>query len=255
VYRFSLDRNAITTLPIIGDPRGQWHHVLGIDLGYSPDPSAFVIAAYHDHDSTLYFTESWKQWRLDITDVAQRVQVYQAKYDLDTLIIDGANKQAVAEMQRRHGLPLVAASKTAKADFIELMNAEFILGRIKVITSACNGGIQNSGKKTQEQESLALHDEYGGLVWDERALVKGKREEHPRCPNHLADAALYAWRYCFQYLSKAPLPLPVQGDAEWYREEEERLWEAELDVVRARIAPSVPLESSENWDPLLDWKH
>src|SRR6267378_4269873 len=95
---------------------------------------------------------------------------------------DGANKQAVEEMRRRHELPLRAADKTGKSDFIEIMNGEFIQARLKLNPIRCS----------------QLADEYAGLIWDERSV---KREEHPNCANDLADAALYAWRLCYSYLS------------------------------------------------------
>src|SRR5205085_11845215 len=63
-----------------------------------------------------------------------------------------ANKQAVEEMRRRHDLPLRAADKTGKSDFIEIMNGEFIQGRIKLRGASCS----------------QLAEEYAGLIWDER---------------------------------------------------------------------------------------
>ena len=91
---------------------------------------------------------------------------------------DGANKQAVEEMRRRHELPLRAADKTGKSDFIEIMNGEFIQAQIKLNPIRCS----------------QLTDEYAGLIGDERTA---KREERPNCANDLADAALYAWRLCY----------------------------------------------------------
>jgi hypothetical protein len=81
---------------------------------------------------------------------------------------------------------LVAADKAGKAEFIEIMNSEIIQGRIKVIDTI---------------ETEPLREEWGSLIWDERAK---KREEHPACENHLSDSCLYAWRDCYQYLSEVP---------------------------------------------------
>ena len=122
VYRFNSDRNTFVELPTFH--AGEWHYVLGVDLGYN-DPTAFALCAYHDYDKTLYVLEAEKHPRLDVTSVAERIRGYQARYELDSIIIDGANKQAVEEMRRRHELPLRAADKTGKSDFIEIMNGEF----------------------------------------------------------------------------------------------------------------------------------
>jgi hypothetical protein len=43
------------------------------------------------------------------------------------------------------------------------------------------------------------------LIWDDRSA---RREEHPNCLNHLTDATLYAWRYCYAYLSEIQPPKP-----------------------------------------------
>jgi hypothetical protein len=87
-------------------------------------------------------------------------------------------------MRQRYQLPLEAAEKHGKAEFIEIMNSDFIQGKIKLVG----------------EESAPLAEEYGGLIWDDDELPK--RVEHSACQNHLTDAALYAWRYCYQYLFK-----------------------------------------------------
>lgn len=154
--------------------------------------------------------EAAKEVHLDITDVANRIRAYQARYDIDTIIVDNSNKQAVQELQRRHGIPLRAADKTGKSDFIEIMNGEFIQERIKLNPETCS----------------QLAGEYAGLIWDERSA---KREEHASCPNHLTDATLYAWRFCYAYLSEALVEPPKPYTKEWYEEEEKEMEEAEVE--------------------------
>lgn len=186
VYKFNSDRNVYQHLPHYS--LGEWSYALGVDLGYDDD-SAFVVVAFHEHDKNLYIVESSKRKKMDITDVANHIKQYQVRYSFFKIIIDGANKQAVEEIVNRHQIPLAAADKTGKSDFIEIMNAEFIQGKIK---------INHFGNE-------ALLTEYPSLIWDEQKLERtGKREEHPNCDNHAADAALYIWRYCFQYLSEKP---------------------------------------------------
>jgi hypothetical protein len=231
VYRYLEGRNDFSTLPAFKGERGRWHYALGIDLGYEDD-SAFVVAAYHDFDRTLYFLESEAEKRLDITDVANKAKGYALRYDLDAMVIDGANKQAVEEMRRRHDLPLIAADKTGKADFIELMNAEFIKGQIKLDPAKCEG----------------MTDEYSGLIWDERS---SKKEEHPACPNHRADAALYSWRHCYQYLSTAQdTDPPEAGSPEWMAAEVARMRQEDEDEFRRQKEEEemVGVGSSSDWE-------
>ena len=86
VYRFNSDRNTFAELPTFH--AGQWHYMLGVDLGYN-DPTAFALCAYHDYDKTLYVLEAEKHPRLDVTSVAERIRGFQARYELDSIVIDG----------------------------------------------------------------------------------------------------------------------------------------------------------------------
>lgn len=228
VYRYQPGRNDFDgKLP--EHQRGSWHYVLGVDLGYV-DPTAFTLCAYHDFDRTLFVLEAEKHAGLDVTDVAQRIRVYQARCELDSIVIDGANKQAVQEIQRRHSVPLRPADKTGKSDFIEIMNGEFIQGRIKLDPRTCS----------------ALVDEYVGLIWDERSA---KREEHPNCPNDQADSCLYAWRYCYAYLGEILPPAPKPGTPEW----EERLMKEMEEAAQERyIADKARRLEDEEWGYLLE---
>lgn len=192
---------------------GEWHYALGIDLGWR-DPTAFSVCAYHDHDPAMYVLEVFARSEMDLTDVASRVRWYETRYPLEVRIVDGANKQAVQEMVRRHDLALIAADKTGKESFIDLMNAEFGCGNIK-LSRACG----------------PLAEEYGSLIWDDRdkddPIRRTRRQEHPACANHLADATLYAWRRCYQYLSTAaPAEAPRPGTASAYDAEAADYWQS-----------------------------
>lgn len=178
VYKYEQGRNYVQELP-----DDTYSHVLGVDLGFD-DASAFVVAAYSNSSPNLYFTKPYKQSGMIITDVVTRIRDYMHKFPISKIIVDGAAKQAVEEMRQRYQLPLEAAEKHGKAEFIEIMNSDFIQGKIKLVG----------------EESAPLAEEYGGLIWDDDELPK--RVEHSACQNHLTDAALYAWRYCYQYLFK-----------------------------------------------------
>lgn len=225
VYRYLAGRNDFNgALPA---RVGEYRYVLGIDLGYE-NATAWTVGAYHEHDKDLYVLESFKESRLDISAVALRTTALCRKYDFDRIQIDNANKQAVEEMRKRHGIPLHAADKTGKSDFIELMNAEFIMGRIKI-----------------GPDAHPLKDEYVGLVWDEKT---DKRQEHPSCDNHCADSALYMWRYCYSYLSEVVVPKPAEGTPAWVQEQVEQMKQDE--IQRLESNKSQELEDS-GWDSLI----
>jgi hypothetical protein len=200
VYKFGEERNTIERLP-----DAEYQYVLGVDLGYSPDPSAFVLCCYSRHDPTLYIVETYKQNEMIISDVAERIAHTLKRHPLCQVVIDAANKQAVEEMRQRYRLPIQAADKQGKSGFIELMNSDFHAGRIKTLQSQC----------------APLIDEWMTLPWD---FDTSPRREHPSYGNHLTDAALYAWRYCYNYawtqFEKKTEPTSEQAvDSFWEREE------------------------------------
>lgn len=211
VYRYRQGRN--DGVPPALPARG-WHYVLGVDLGYT-DASSFTLMAYHDHSRTFYVLESNKESGLDITAVAGRIRAYSSKYNLERIVIDNANKQAVEEMKQRHDLPLHPADKTGKSDFIELLNADLITGQL-MISPGCD----------------QLTEELKGLIWDPKS---SRREEHPACPNHCCDSMLYAWRYCYAHLSVIPIPKPKQGSQEQIDQEIADMERAaEMEYIRNR---------------------
>lgn len=219
VYKFSKERNLAKDMPLWDSP---YHYVLGVDLGFHPDPTAFVIGAYHPASPKLYLVHAEKQERMDITDVAQRIKVLEKMYPFDVKIVDNAAAQAVAELNNRHKCNLIAAEKHAKVDFINLMNTDFMQGHI-----LCLPG-------TEE-----LQEEFNCLVWiTDNGKVKEPKKEHPTLPNHLCDASLYLWRHCHQYLFHPPAP-PVRWDAQ------ER-WEPEH---MKKLADQIQKEQNPNhWD-------
>lgn len=179
VYRFSEARNSTAQLP------DGLNYVLGVDLGFD-DPSAFSVVGYSRSSPNLYIVETYKKSGMIISDVAERIKYYQQRYNPYKIVIDNAAKQSVEELRRRFSLPLTPAEKAGKSEFIEIMNSEMIQGRIKALP-----------------ENELLFEEYANLIWDEKST---RREEHPACDNHLTDATLYAWRYCFQYLFQPAAP-------------------------------------------------
>lgn len=235
VYKYKPGRNDFSVLPPDLPPIG-WHFVLGVDLGYNDD-SAFVLGAYHTASTVLYLLEAYKEKNMDITMVANRIKAYQAARAVETVVIDGANKQAVAEMANRHRLSLIPTEKVGKSDFIEIMNAEYIAGpRVLLDPNKC----------------APLVEEYSGLVWADKDT---KREEHPACPNHAADAALYLWRYTYAYASRPITAPPKEGTKEWAEAQAAAMLEkARSKIEQAKVAQAEQFGPTEDYrDPGEAW--
>lgn len=206
-YKYDEARNSVPALP--SDNR--YSFAVGLDLGFNDD-TAIVVSAYSEFDPNMYFVEVFKQKGMDISAVAAVLDRFRARYNPFRWVVDGASKQAVEELKNRFGFPLVPADKHGKYDMIQIMNNDFILGRIKLVLPGC------------EQ----LVEEYENLVWDERSKADPKKQtvENSACPNHAADGGLYSWRMCYHYAARAQAHKPKPGTdeamEEWWDKEARR---------------------------------
>ena len=145
-------------------------------------------------------------------------------YNIGAFIVDGANKQAVEEMVRHHQLPLQAAEKSDKVSFIRIMNSDFVSGKIKVNGVECSG----------------LIEEYDKTIWNKRFLEKGIYKEDSSFHPDIADAALYAYRFCFHYAST---PAAKRLTTEQQVEQQKREWNEE--ILRKQMERQFSIEGSE----------
>ncbi len=232
VYKFREDLNTVGALP---KPREQYTYILGVDLGFT-DPSALVVAAYHENDPTLYLVYARKEKGLIISDVAVLIQGlwYQPSmglrgpYPFAAMIADASALQGVEEMRQRHGIPLEAAEKPGKRGVIEVLNSDLQTGRIKLLPQA-----------------MAIAEEWTALVWDEKKLGSLPRrwEEDPRFENHLADATLYAWRKARNYdalPAAAPPPKPFTPEWEEARFQREAQKQARIREEGGMLVDEMP---------------
>jgi len=196
--------------------------VLGVDLGYEDD-TAFVVGAWSHYDPILHIIhcESYPGMLLD--DVEKKIKQLQARYDIGIITVDGAGKQFVETLQQRFKTALHRAEKIHKKDFVELMNADFQMGRIDVLENMCQ----------------PLIKEWDKLIWDEAARDKtGEWKEIRTAPNHAADAALYMWRWCYNF-AHIPKTRP--------QTEEERYEQQRHDAIVARESDTVLFNSQDDW--------
>lgn len=198
------DLNHIEKLP----ESDNWIYGLGVDLGFN-DATSFVIGAVSSDYEHYYTVEAFKASGMDFTDTANIIKKYNSIYGFTFAVVDGANKQGVAEMQRRHdlGLTLESADKTDKATFLRLMADDYKQGRVKHVSTA----------------TTQLDEEQGQLMW-----IKGTDKEDPRCQNHLNDGQLYIWRKMRPYFE------PKENKCKTPDEEMENQFKKELEeAIRA----------------------
>ena len=202
VYKYDPKKNNIAHLP-----NRHYNYILAVDLGYN-DATAYSVIAYSFEDKHCYIARSFKETHQIITKVGQRIKSLDSRYHFTRMVVDNASQQAVEELKQRWALPLIPAEKTQKIDFIELMNADFQMGLIKIVTSDCKEYV----------------DELKKLI---KADDDSKDFEHPDYDNHCCDASLYGWRHAYNYLFKEKVlepPKTAQQEVdEWEQKEVESL--------------------------------
>ena len=200
VYAFSRERNIAQNIPVKMD------YILGIDLGYD-DETAFVVVGYRQDDPKLYVVETYAKSEMIITDIIKVIGELQSRYKSFVRIVadtGGLGKQIAAELRKRYGVPVFPAEKTQKAEFIQLCNDDFRMGKIQVLPSEIN-----------------FIEEITALQWDEEK--GGRFIEDPRFANHRCDAFLYAWRESTHYLNVTPSDKPAPNSDAWFKANEDRM--------------------------------
>src|SRR5262249_2455291 len=113
----------------------------------------------------------------------------------------GLATMVITTLGDEHQVYVEPAEKREKNDHIEVMNNDFDRGLIHV------------------RAGSELSEELLGNRWLEKTVGTDKRKEDPATPNDVADAALYAFRWCRHRGAKAEVQGPKYGSTEWLREQ------------------------------------
>jgi len=208
VYRFNPNINVINELPK-QISINNYAYIAGVDIGWNDD-CAFVVGCYIKNDPNFYIIDCFKKPQMLPDAIASQLQHYTKEYGEYIYIVadtgGGGSKTITQELTYRYNIQINAAEKTSKADWIEIINSDFVSGKIKIIDKACR----------------PLITELFELTWKEKP--NGDREENPALANHLCDAMLYAYRQAYHYIQNKPKEKPEVGSKEYWKAEEERLY-------------------------------
>ncbi len=207
VYQYERDKSLWDGILESGH---DWKYIMGVDVGYR-DPTAFVVLAYAKTHPHLFVVHAESASKMLPSQIEARLLELRAKFGAGRIVMDTGGSMArnnMEEWNRRHPLGIMAADKTQKYGFIEHMNNEFYLGRIKVAPN------------------LPITKEWTTLVWEDADSEKdaarhdGKPKEHSGFANHMSDACLYAFKESTHFRSKLPEPAPVMGTQEYLNYEQ-----------------------------------
>ena len=178
VFKYSRTNNHYENLP-----DEELKYIFGIDIGWR-DSDAIAVLGYSTKEKKIYLVEEFIKSKQDITDLVNNVKRLVEKYKPIRMEIDAGalGRKISEEIIRRHNIPVHAADKHRKMEYIELMNDDLRTGKLM---------IKNSSRCA---EDMAL------VQWD--VLTKEKRTISNNFHSDITDAVLYAWRFSTHYFSE-----------------------------------------------------
>lgn len=211
VYHYRAEVNDYGSLP-----SGDWTYILGVDLGYE-DSDALAVLAYGEQSPNTYLVEEIITRRQDISALCTQIESLREKYNITKIVVDtgGLGKKITEEISKRFRVPMVAAEKTRKAEYIELMNDALRTGKLKIRST-----------------STFAHDAMK-VEWDHDHSTPDRKVISKRFHSDICEAVLYAWRDCYSFSYTAPTDRPEFGTPSWSNLQSEEMFQATLERMEA----------------------
>lgn len=228
VFKYEGSRNTFRELPACRKP---WSYVVGIDLGYE-DADAIAVLAFNDESPNAYLAEEWIGTKQTITQLTERVQELIKRRDPLTIVWDtgGLGKKIATEVTQRTGIPLRAAEKTRKFEYIELLNDAMRSGRFYA----------KAGSRFAED---ALKVE-----WDRERSTPDRMVISDRYHSDICDAVLYAFRESLHWLHEPPQAKPQPGTPEALQaEEDENVSRLEQEMADQKAEEAIWTNGGWGW--------
>lgn len=210
--------------------RRPWRYVLGIDLGYE-DADAIAVVAFNEEHPAAYLVEEYVDRKQGITALTEKVAALVERLDPVSIVWDtgGLGKKVASEVTQRTGVPLKAAEKDRKFEFIELLNDAMRTSRLKA-------------KKDSRFASDSMLVE-----WDRDKSRPDRLVISDRFHSDICDAVLYAFRESLHWLHvPEESPGPVQGSPEHFAAQEREYFER-LEAEQEAKREDELLETNGGW--------
>lgn len=229
VVKYQAHTNHYDQLPHLGPG---WSYIIGVDLGSNTpgnDRDAIAILGFHKETSTAYLVEEVLDLDAGISGLAGRLDRLIQTYKPDRIVIDqgGLGKKIADEMRIRYSLPIFAAEKARKFEFIELMNDALRTG------------------KFMAKSSSRFADDSKRLKWDHEKSGPDKMVVSEHFHSDIIDATLYAFRECLHWLWEPKPEKIIPGTPKWMQAQE--------DEVIERLERQVTEDKEDPWSRAQGW--
>lgn len=201
VFRYSAEVNDFAQLP---RSLKSWRYVIGVDVGYN-DADAIAVIGWDEHDKCAYLIEELVQAQQGITELAESLERLIKKYDPDKVVMDtgGLGKKVAEEIRRRYQLPILAAEKTRKFEYIELLNDAL------------------RTKRFRARATSRFAEDAARVKWDYERSTPDRMVVSDHFHSDITDAVLYAFREALHWLAEPELVMPKPQTPEWFKSQED----------------------------------
>jgi PBSX family phage terminase large subunit len=195
VFKYDRNLNHYDTLP------QDLVYVFGIDLGHS-DADAIAVLGYSKVEKKVYLVEEFIKRKQNITELVDELKLRVQKYKPVRMEIDSGalGKKIADEIIRRHQIPVNAADKHRKLEYIELLNDDLRTGKLMI-----------------KRESTCAQD-MALVQWD--IIEKDRRTISKGFHSDITDAVLYSWRWCNHHFNE-----PIVVEKKTSEQQVEKFWE------------------------------
>lgn len=212
VFHYEASRSSYGVLPHLD------HFVIGVDLGFD-DADAIAVIGWSGRGKEAYLVEEVVKTKQGITELADQIGKLIKKYSPIKIVMDtgGLGKKIAEELAQRYQLPIEAAEKVRKFEYIELLNDALRTGRFY------------AKKESQFAQDCML------VEWD-RDLSRNpdKLRISDSFHSDICDAVLYAFREALHWLYEPEKPKVHYSTPEWQRQQEEEMEEVAQAQLRSQ---------------------
>lgn len=205
VFRYQPAVNHFDTLPDLTD------YVIAVDVGYH-DADAIAVIGWKKHEKTCYLVDEIVVAQQGVTELANQVSILYERYKPIKMVMDtgGLGKKIAEELRKRYTLPIVAAEKTRKIEYVELLNDALRTGLFKA-----------------RRDSRFAEDSYR-VEWDHDKTTPDRKAIKPDPHSDIADAVLYGFREALHWLEEPARKMVTITTREAWIEHTTKLMEESL---------------------------
>jgi hypothetical protein len=213
VFQYKAETNDYQALPTL---KGKWSYIIGVDVGFD-DSDALSVIGWSEFDKRAYLIEEHVQNKQGITELAGKISELITRYSPMKVVMDtgGLGKKIAEELTKRYSLPIEAAEKTRKIEYIELLNDAMRTARFF------------AKKDSRFAQDCML------VEWDRDKTTPERKVISDNYHSDITDSVLYAYREALNWLS-VPEPAKHQpGTLEHTQEQEDAIErQAETDYLQ-----------------------